>query len=121
MTTSASRGRLRCRSRRLCSRAPETTIWPEEVTPQSLGRRSDCPMVAARPLPLFAGAPLPPAVVRASTRGVRADGLRDARVALRGLDAPVDLVEERVVLEPERLPQVVGCLLPRRPAERHVE
>src|SRR5215212_8139204 len=32
MTTSESRGSLRCRSLRLCSRAPDTTISPLEFT-----------------------------------------------------------------------------------------
>src|ERR671932_677188 len=68
ITISALRGILRCRSLRLCSRAPETTISPCDLTASSLrGRLAGAatgPATSGRRLPAGAGGgrrPAPPA------------------------------------------------------------
>src|SRR5690349_16483581 len=97
MTTSASRGSTTVTSLRLCSRAPETTIWPggEGVispTP-SLGMRTD-----VRP------------------------GVSDEFVRRAGADAGVDLVRQgRAVLELEVLAQIAVGLVARGAVQGHVE
>src|ERR687886_2958674 len=93
ITISALRGILRCRSLRLCSRAPETTISPCDLTASSLRGR-------------LAGAATGPA-----TSGRRLPA-----------GAGVDLFEDRLgVVEVEVLVQVARGLLARSPVERHVE
>src|SRR5918911_795836 len=93
ITISALRGILRCRSLRLCSRAPETTISPCDLTASSVRAR-------------LAGAAAGPA-----TSGRRLPA-----------SAGVDLFEDRLgVVEVEVLVQVARGLLARSPVERHVE
>src|ERR687884_707271 len=62
ITISALRGILRCRSLRLCSRAPETTISPCDLTASSLrGRLAGAatgPATSGRRLPAGAGVDL---------------------------------------------------------------